>query len=104
MISIRFFVRHPRRPESLSSVFGGLEQNRGEAALSHQPIRDSRLEVEGVSLSMARQLAQKHDLLLTDCVGDAIDDRLRGALLRARHPAGHAIDARHAMSGPYARR
>ena len=36
---------------------------------------------------MGRQLTQQHDLFLTDGIDNAIDDRLRGAFLRARTSA-----------------
>ncbi|HEY0700225.1 MAG TPA: hypothetical protein VGD43_20770, partial [Micromonospora sp.] len=64
-----------------------LEQDRREAALRNQPIRDFRLRVEGVCFSMRRNLTHQHDLLLTDGFDNAIDDRLRGAFLRVRNSA-----------------
>ena len=96
----------------MKSVDRGLEQNRSEAALRNQPIRDVRLRVEGVRLSMARQLTQQHDLFLTDGIDNAIDDRLRGAFLRARdHTNRQQLDRCHtrneravrpAMTAPHA--
>jgi len=68
--------------------------------------------VEGERLSMGRQLTQQHDLLLTDGIDNAIDDRLRGAFLRARssrnrtqRDRGDTHDeraVRPAMSAPHA--
>src|SRR6185436_9868862 len=83
-VAVRVF-RGPLQSDEI--VYSGLEQNRREAALRNQPIRDFRLRVEGVPLSMGRQLSQQHDLFLTDGMDNAIDDRLRGAFLRARNSA-----------------
>jgi len=97
-VAVRVF-RGPLQSDEI--VYSGLEQNRSEAALRNQPIRDFRLRVEGVRLSMGRQLTQQHDLFLTDGIDNAVDDRLRGAFLRARHTANrqqrdgcHAADER----------